>query len=96
MRVLVRATPGARRPAIGGAWRGPDGETRLVARVSAPPDKGRANAALTRALAEAFGVPVSAAAIASGEKDRLKTFEIIGDEAILKARLEELLGETKR
>jgi uncharacterized protein (TIGR00251 family) len=55
----------------------------LQARVTAPPDKGKANEALVSLLAKAFGVPKSHVAIVSGETSRLKILEIQGDSASL-------------
>lgn len=91
MKLSVRVTPGAARAAVGGAWTGPDGAPRLVVRVAAPPDKGRANRAVIEALAAAFGVPKSALAIAAGEKDRLKTISIDGEDSAITARLQSLM-----
>ncbi|MEZ5892896.1 MAG: DUF167 domain-containing protein [Parvularculaceae bacterium] len=91
--VQVRVTPGAARQAVGGAWTGPDGAPRLVVKVTAPPDEGRANRAVESLLASAFGLSKSAAAITSGEKSRLKTVALDGgDERALEQRLQELLG----
>jgi hypothetical protein len=65
--IRVRAQPGARRTALVGLWNGC-----LKLAVSAPPDDGRANAALAELLAELPGssflaVPASAkSAFASG------------------------------
>ena len=91
MKFSVRVTPGAAKAAVGGAWTGPDGAPRLVVRVAAPPDKGRANRAVIEALAEALRVPKSALSIAAGEKDRLKTISIEGEDPALLARYQSLL-----
>lgn len=87
----VRATPGAARPKVGGVWEGPGGDSRLVVRVSAPPEKGKANWAVAEAISKAFGLPKSAVSITAGETDRLKTFALDGDPEILAKRLAELL-----
>ncbi len=92
--IPVRATPGASKNAAGGAWTGPDGAARLVVKVTAPPDSGRANKAIESLLASAFGLSKSAVSVTSGAKNRLKTVTLNGpDEAALKKRYEELLGE---
>jgi hypothetical protein len=91
MKFSVRVSPGVSRAAVGGAWTGPDGAPRLIIRVAAPADKGRANRAVVDALAEAFGVPKSALSIAGGEKDRLKTIVIEGEDGAHAARLAILL-----
>jgi hypothetical protein len=92
--ISVRVTPGARKEAVGGAWIGPDGAPRLVVRVTAPPESGRANRAVESVLASAFGLPKSAVSIVSGAKNRLKTATLEGpDDTALRARLEQLLGD---
>ena len=88
--IRIRVNPGASRTMVGGSWQGPDGERRLVVRVSAPPDKGKANKAVTEAVAKAFGLPKSAVSITAGEKDRLKTLQLETDGASVTARLEDL------
>lgn len=92
--VRLRASPGASKDAVGGAWQGPDGP-RLVVRVTAPADDGRANRAVESVLASAFGLPRSAVTIVSGDRNRLKTVALDGaDHAQLQRRLEELLKGT--
>jgi uncharacterized protein len=55
----------------------------LRVRVSAVPDKGKANAAVAALLARALGVPKSAVSVVSGETARLKTIAVTGDGAAL-------------
>jgi len=92
----VRVNPGASRASIGGAWEGPGGDRRLIVRVTAPPENGKANKAAAEAIAKAFGLPKSSVRITAGETDRLKTFALAGDEASLAARLESLLKDVLR
>jgi uncharacterized protein YggU (UPF0235/DUF167 family) len=66
----------------------------LKARVTAPPEKGKANASLIALLADSLHVSKSAITIASGETARVKSIEIQGDAAQLRARLE-ALGESR-
>ncbi len=80
----VRVTPKASRDAIKGTMATPDGLALKVA-VTAPVDKGKANAAATALLAEAFGVAKSHVALTSGATDRRKVFRIEGDPAALSA-----------
>ncbi len=82
----VHAIPGASREEVGGVRAG-----RLVVRVTAPPEAGKANDAVTRALAAALGVRRSALRLAGGAASRRKTFAIEGlDEAALLAALARL------
>ncbi|WP_439817998.1 DUF167 domain-containing protein [Zavarzinia sp. CC-PAN008] len=50
----------------------------LRARVAEAPEKGRANHALCRLLADAFGVPGGAVRVESGAASRTKTVRIDG------------------
>jgi uncharacterized protein (TIGR00251 family) len=89
VRLLLRVTPGARRPGIGGTFALPDGRA-LELRVAAPAVDGKANAAVIAALAEALGVPRRAVTIVGGATARLKRVHIAGDPAALKPRLDAL------
>lgn len=92
----VRVTPGAACVYVGGAWDDPDGGARLLVRVPAPPEKGRANEAAAMALAAAFGLPKSAVSLTAGAADRRKTFSLKGDPDVLAARAASLLKENRR
>jgi uncharacterized protein len=93
VRLLVRATPGAAKDDITGIWNGADGETRLAVKVTAAPDKGKANTAIIKLLAKRLGLPKSSMSIISGETSRLKTVAISGDYKRLAAALNLLTGE---
>jgi uncharacterized protein YggU (UPF0235/DUF167 family) len=56
--------------------------------VAAPPEDGKANAALIALLAKTLGVPKSAIRIASGETARMKAIVIEPAPPALAARLE--------
>ncbi|MGZ3275453.1 MAG: DUF167 family protein [Caulobacteraceae bacterium] len=88
MRLAVRLTPRGGRDAVEGFGEDEAGRPVLKARVAAPPVEGEANAALTRMIAKALGLPRSAVRIASGETARVKMLEIDGlDEAEVRRRL---------
>ncbi|MBP2338345.1 DUF167 domain-containing protein [Saccharothrix coeruleofusca] len=72
LRFGVRVKPGARRDAVGGRW----GDGALVVAVAAPAVEGKANEAVRKALAKAFGVRRQDVAIASGERGRDKVVVI--------------------
>ncbi|HEY8372440.1 MAG TPA: DUF167 domain-containing protein [Pseudonocardiaceae bacterium] len=91
MRIAVRVKPGARRTAVGGTWAGPSGEALVVA-VAAPAVEGKANEAVRRALAEAFGVRRQDVVIVSGERGRDKVVELDPAPSDAPARLAALLG----
>jgi uncharacterized protein (TIGR00251 family) len=72
-RVRLRVTPGAARSEIvgrhGDAWK---------VRVGAAPERGRANDALLRLLAERLDLPVAQLTIVSGHGGRDKVVELQG------------------
>lgn len=86
--LAVRAQPGARRNGVTGEQAGA-----LKVAVTAPPEDGRANAALAEALREWLGLKRSQVELAGGPTSRNKTFLIRGltpDE--LKERVSAKLG----
>lgn len=88
----VRVTPNAGADRIEGTEIRDDGEAVLRLRVSAVPDRGKANAAVTALVAKALGLPKSAVALVSGETARLKTLAIAGDPTTLAESLDRLAG----
>ncbi|WP_156757389.1 DUF167 domain-containing protein [Actinokineospora pegani] len=71
MRFTIRVRPGARADAVGGR-RG----DALVVSVAAPAVEGRANEAVCKVLAGAFGVRARDVAIVHGDRGRDKLVEI--------------------
>ena len=87
-RINVTVSPGARRSELvgrhGDGWR---------ARIAAPPERGRANEALCKLLAEALSVPRGSVRVVAGQSARAKVVEIDGLEpAEIERRLERGLG----
>lgn len=72
-RIAVKVSPKASRNAING-WH----ETVLKLAVTAAPERGRANAAVTELLADALDLPKSAVRVVAGETSKTKQVEIIG------------------
>jgi uncharacterized protein YggU (UPF0235/DUF167 family) len=89
--VSVRLTPNGGRDLIDGMETGSDGDAYLKARVSAVPEKGKANKALIILLAKTLGVPKSAISLLSGDTARKKILRIDGDPEDLSKKLEMLL-----
>ena len=87
LRFAVRLTPKGGRDAIEGWQVDAAGRRMLKARVSAPPEDGKANAALVALVADALDVGKSKVKIVSGETARVKTLEVEGDGVLLAARL---------
>lgn len=72
----LRLTPKGGRDAVEGWVAGADGMEHLKARVSAPPEDGKANTALIALLAKTLDVPKSAVHIVAGNAARLKTIAV--------------------
>jgi uncharacterized protein len=71
--VRVRVVARARRDEIAGERDG-----RLVVRVTAPPVDGKANAAVCRLIADAYGVPKNRVTVVRGAKSRDKLVRVEG------------------
>lgn len=82
--LTVRVTPKASRNAIQGVMATPDGHALKIA-VTAPADKGKANAAVCALLAGAFGIAESNISVTAGETDRRKVLRVSGNPAALEA-----------
>ena len=85
--LAVRAQPGAKKTAINGIY-GEGDEAQLKIAVHAPPIEGRANEALLKFIAEAFGVPLRQVELKQGGQSRHKVVAITGS----KVEPESLLG----
>jgi uncharacterized protein YggU (UPF0235/DUF167 family) len=88
--VSCRLTLKGGRDAIDGVAQLADGSSVLAARVRSAPEGGEANHALCALLAERLGAPASGARIVAGSRSRLKQVAVLGDPAVLVARLEAL------
>jgi hypothetical protein len=73
----VKVVPGASRTAILGTW-----SDALRVAVAAPPEAGKANAALIKLLAECFAVDRRALTLRSGRSRPLKTVFVKGVGAV--------------
>jgi len=71
MRINIIAHPNSKKPRVEKDILG-----QLNVYVTAPPVEGKANKAVTEALAQHFRVKKSAVRLISGQKSRLKLFEI--------------------
>ena len=73
MRLRVKVAAGASRDGIDG-WLGDT----LKLRVAAAPERGKANSAVERLVAEAIDVPKGRVTVVSGHTSNRKTLELIG------------------
>ncbi|MDK4705861.1 MULTISPECIES: DUF167 domain-containing protein [unclassified Rhizobium] len=87
LRLSVRLTPNGGRDAIDGLETAADGECYLKARVSAAPEKGKANKALIALLSKSLGIPKSTLALIGGDTARKKILRIEGEPEDLIKRL---------
>ena len=72
-RIKVRATPRSGRDSIEAGAGGV-----FLVRVTAPPDEGRANAAVCKVVAEALDVSKTTVSVVRGHTARMKTLEVAG------------------
>ena len=89
--LAVRAQPGARKNAVLGEHGGA-----IKVAVTAPPEDGRANQAITELLRDRLGLKRSQVELVSGATNRNKQFLIRGvDVGELQSRLRRLLDDAK-
>jgi uncharacterized protein len=74
----VKVVPGSSRDRVAGRYG--DG---IKVQVSAPPEKGKANDAVARVLAEFFGVKPADVALVSGHGNPRKQFRISGVDPVV-------------
>ena len=80
----AKVVPGSSKTAISGVLNG-----MLKVKVSAPPEKGKANQALIEFLVKNLGVPKKAVAIVSGQSSPIKQVEVLGiAEDVLRSKLD--------
>lgn len=90
----MRVTPNAGQDRVEGVAIRDDGTAVLRLRVTAVPDKGRANVAVIVLLAKLLGVPKSSISVANGETARLKTIAVAASGAALAAAIATLAALT--
>jgi uncharacterized protein len=90
VRLAVRLTPNGGRDAIDGWERSADGAVSVKARVSVPPEGGKANKALIALLSKALRVPKTSVEIVSGETSRIKNLRIDIEPEVLAEKLASL------
>ena len=83
----MRLTPRASRAGVEGVRLDAAGQAYLQVRVTAPAEGGKANAALVKLLAKAWGMPKSDLTIVSGARERRKIVAVAGDPVALQQRL---------
>lgn len=92
VRVSVRVIPKSSADRIDGLYEAADGKVSLKLRVRAQPEKGKANTAVIKVLANALGVAKSDVTLTSGAKDRNKVLHVSGAPDLLSERIDALIG----
>jgi hypothetical protein len=90
LELFLRVTPNAGVTRIDGIEIRDDGSAMLRVRVTAVPDKGKANKAVIALIADRFAVAKSSVTLKSGESARLKLLHLAGDPADLAAKARNL------
>ena len=85
--VALKVQPGAGATALAGIEALADGRRVLKIKVTAPPEDGKANAAVIKLLAKAWKLPKGRLTIVAGQRSRLKTLEIAEADTALLRRL---------
>ncbi len=85
----LRVTPKAGRNRVEGIARDAEGNPMLKVAVTAPPEGGKANAAMVKLLAREWKLAKSALEVTTGAQGRNKTVTIQGDAETLTSRLEQ-------
>lgn len=81
VRAALRVTPKAARNAVTGLADTADGGKALKVSVTTVPEDGKANEAVIKLLAKAWGVAKTSISVVSGATDRNKILRIAGDPA---------------
>ena len=92
VRAALKVTPRAVSSGVQGVEVDGAGRGYLAVRVNAPPEAGKANAALIRLLARRWRVPQRDLQVVSGASGRRKVLQIHGSPDILIRRLEAVEG----
>jgi hypothetical protein len=94
IKVLVRVTPKSTREGVEGVVETAQGGA-LTVRVRAVAEKGEANRAVERVIAEWIGIAKSSVTVSAGGKSRIKTVEIAGEPAKLAALIETQIAKLR-
>jgi uncharacterized protein (TIGR00251 family) len=87
LRVAIRLSPRAGSDRVVGVAPAAEGGRVLKVRVSAPAEDGRANEALLRLLARAWGLPRRDLSVVQGSTNRNKVVAVAGDPRCLKEKV---------
>ena len=95
IRFDVRLTPNAGADAIGGVVLDGQGKPHLKVRVSAVPEKNKANKALVALIAKTLGIGKGQVEIRAGHTARVKTIDVSGSAVLLAEKLAGLASDDR-
>ncbi|MGL3607460.1 DUF167 domain-containing protein [Rhizobium sp. G187] len=90
--LAIRLTPNGGRDGVDGMETNADSHAYLKVRVTAVPEKGKANKALIALISKTLKVPKSSIELVSGDTARQKILRIAGDPEDLSKRLDGLIS----
>ena len=90
--ILIRLTPNASCDQILGVIQVGENEFRIGVKVSAVPEKGKANKALIALFAKNLGISKSTIEVSTGETNRLKTLRIHANANSILEKLAQFAG----
>lgn len=93
--LAVRLTPKSSRERIAGLFADAHGQNWLQASVTAPPDKGKANAALIALLARTLKLAPSSIFLETGDTNRLKRLRILDCTPAIENQLREIASKER-
>jgi uncharacterized protein (TIGR00251 family) len=79
--ISLKVTPKASKNALEGLLE-EEGKYYLKAKITAPPEDGKANKALLKFLSKTWKIPTSSMTLISGETSRYKRVMVVGTEAV--------------
>lgn len=91
LRLYLRVTPKASANKIDGVAATASGAQVLKVRVTAVPERGKANKAVIKLVAKALGVAPGTLSVIAGDTSRNKTLALDGDPAFLQEKIQKLL-----
>lgn len=90
----VRLTPKSSKNALIGLRDAADGSQKLAIKVTAVPEKGKANAVLLKLIAKSLHVPVGNVDLLSGHSSRNKEVLVSGETKAIMAQINKWLKDT--
>ena len=88
--LACKVTPRSGKDQVMGVQVASDGSREVALRVTAPPDKGKANKAVCKLIASELGVPQSGVEVKRGDTSHHKILQIACDQGVVDAWMQSL------